>query len=366
MKKLTLGNYPTPIQGVSHILGRPEVDPRLRGDGKKIWIKREDYSGIELSGNKTRKLEYALAEALSEGAGVVITAGALQSNHCRATVAACRHLGLKPHLMLFGEAHKSSGGNLFLDQLMGAEITYVDPKDYPTYLDKMQSLAQAYAKQGEKAYCIPIGASNGIGNLGFVDAYREILNWQAEQGEVLDAIVCPVGSGGTYAGLWLGHYLLGAQTAFADTKIVGISVGQSAAYFKARVLEILAQSVDLVPDYQLLAGGSHAHFDGRAMLDAAARTITIVDGFQGEGYAVPYAACEGRIQWFARASGIVLDSVYTGKAFHGLMALWAQDDARPCINGTISELSLGKSVLFVHTGGLFGCFGQLNRGGESV
>ncbi len=345
IKKLTLGNYPTPIFDISHVVA-------TQSPSKKLWIKREDYSGIELSGNKTRKLQYALAEAKAMGADVVITAGAIQSNHCRATVAACRSIGIKPHIMLFGEAGKAEGGNLLIDTLLGSEITYVNPQEYANYLSIMEGIAFDYKQMGLKAYLIPIGASNGIGNFGYVDTYSEILQWCEQACEQLDAIVCGVGSGGTYAGLWLGQYLLKGEAAFKDTKIVGISVSADAQTFKAKVLAILEETLA----YRDLLLALNPDFSAEQMFKVANETITIVDGYQGEGYAIPYEACDRRIKWFAAQTGIVLDSVYTGKAFHGMMCT-LESELPKAIH------QLGNSVLFIHTGGLFGMFGQKSRGG---
>lgn len=338
LSRLSLGNYPTPVVELTTAVG---LKPPQR-----LWIKRDDFSGMELSGNKTRKLEYALAEAKAQGASVIITAGAIQSNHCRQTAVACRYLGLKPHLVLFGEEGKGQGGNFLIDQSLEAEITYVHPSDYPRYLDLMADLKMAYEAKGETAYTIPIGASNGIGNFGYVEGYREILQWQEGTGTPLDAIVVAVGSGGTYAGLRLGHYLYGrspgAIKVGADkTRLVGISISSPAADFKARVLAILKES----SHYHEALKALNPEFDPAHMLATAEKEVEIVDGFQGAGYAIADSQAVERSQWLAKETGIILDPVYTGKAFHGLMTL-------------LDQGALGSQVLFVHTGGLFGFFGH--------
>lgn len=338
--RLQLGNYPTPVFELSNMLKLNEMQKSDEAH-QRLWIKRDDYSGLELSGNKTRKLEFALAEAQMQGATVVITAGAIQSNHCRQTATACRWLGLKPHLLLFGESGKGKGGNFLIDETLGAEITYVHPKDYPNYLEMMEHLKEQYQAQGIKAYCIPIGASYGIGNFGYIEGYREILEWQLSVGVALDSIVVAVGSGGTYAGLWLGHYLYSQQTEQAATRIVGISISSPSSVFKDKILAILTETAQ----YQEALRAILPDFNAEAMLKEAKTGIEIIDGFQGAGYAIPDPAAVERSQWLAENTGIILDSVYTGKAFNGLMHLLQTDQ-------------LGKDVLFVHTGGLFGFFGH--------
>ncbi len=166
LDRLTLANLPTPIQRLDRISSEL---------GKSIWIKRDDLTGTETSGNKIRKLEYTLARALKEGADVVITAGGIQSNHARATAAAAARLGLKVHLVLDISKEPSLEGNYLLDKILGAEISLLNEKEEGKNLDeKMQEVADIYRQQGKRPYIIPVGASDGIGNFGYVRCVGEI------------------------------------------------------------------------------------------------------------------------------------------------------------------------------------------------
>lgn len=344
MRRIRLGNYPTPTVKLERL--SKQMD-------RTIYIKRDDYSGIELSGNKTRKLEYALGEAMDEACTVIITAGAIQSNHARATAAACRKLGLDCHLVLFGTAPDQQmtgelryGGNHFLDGVLGATITYLDPSKYSTYLETLASIKNDYAEKGQKAYIVPIGASNAVGTLGYVDCFEEILRGEFDAvlkaGSILagekrfDTIVCAVGSGGTFAGLWLGNYLNVERR-----KILGIAIGADAAHYKQVVLGILENMVVYTDHFQDI----EETYDHDEMMAAARKDLWIIDGYQGQGYAIPYDDCLARIKHVAHLEGVVLDPVYTGKAMHGLLTEIES-----------GRLENSKCILFVHTGGVFGSF----------
>ena len=294
--------------------------------GKNIFIKRDDLTGIELSGNKVRKLEYALGEAMHLDADVIITCGAIQSNHARATAVAARKLGLKIHLVLRGEEPEHISGNLLLNRILGAEITFLSAEAFSNHQAVMDSIKADYAKVGLRAYIIPIGASNGIGNFGYYNAYQEILHQEVEMNTTFDAIVCTVGSGGTYSGLFLGNHFNAYRK-----KLVGYSVGGSSASFIEQSKKILSDSNEIL---------SHLSEGG---LETFADAHTIIDDYQGSGYAQTSIEDIAFIKYVAEQEGLILDPVYTGKAFKGMMTQIKEGLYDDCTN-----------ILFIHTGGIFG------------
>lgn len=321
MKKLQLAQLPTPIDRIK----TPPTEAAL-------WIKRDDQTGLELSGNKVRKLEYALQEALEQKADTVITCGGIQSNHARATAAACARLGLRCILLLQDDGQRKPSGNYFLDTLLGAETVFLSESQYQNELDEiLQNIADVQNAQGHTAYTLPIGASNGIGTFGYYAAFAEILAQEKEAGVVFDTIVCAVGSGGTYAGL-----LFGAISAGSNKKIVGIPIAKDAAYFTDRVLCLSHDFSAYLPQ----------------KLTCPPEQIRLIDGWTGPGYAKNTEEDFAFIRTFARNEGIVLDPVYTGKAMRGLYESLQQ--GHPHVAGA-------KNILFIHTGGAFGLFGKEER-----
>lgn len=308
------------IHGVTPIMKLEKLSRRL---GKNIYIKRDDLTGMEMSGNKIRKLEYSLAEAMAQKAEMVITCGALQSNHARATVAACKRLGLGVHLVLRGDEPEKKEGNLLLDTIFGAEISYLPAEAFADHENYMEALKRTYAKKGLHAYIIPIGASNGVGNLGYLDAYNEIEKQSHHMNIHFDRIVCAVGSGGTYSGLYLG-----SQLSQSMIPITGYSVGGTSEHFKSKCKAIISETVD---DYL---------HDTTAIDNAF---IDIVDKHQGAGYAITNTEQIAFIKEVAAIEGIIFDPVYTGKALFGL--------CKDIENGKYQQ---DQSVLFIHTGGIFG------------
>ena len=294
--------------------------------GKAIYIKRDDMTGIELSGNKVRKLEYALKEAMDLGATMIITCGAVQSNHARATVVACRKLGLDVHLVLRGSRPDVMTGNFLIDQIMGAKLTFVAAAEFANHLDIMQSLRREYESQGIKAYVIPVGASNGIGNFGYYNAYQEMITQESEMGVEFDAIACTVGSGGTYSGLCLGNMF-----SPKPKKVLGYSVGGKSEYFIRQSDLIIEESLQILKKLgnNIDTGNTYKHL--------------INDAYQGEGYGMTNQEQIDFIKWVANMEGILLDPVYTGKCFYGLI-----EDVKA---GKLNDV---ESILFIHTGGVFG------------
>ncbi len=314
--KLNLANLPTPVYRLERISEEWGVD---------LWIKRDDYTGAETSGNKIRKLEYTIAKALSEKAEVVITCGGIQSNHCRATAAVAAKVGIKSHLVLRIDEEPPVEGNYLLDKILGAEITFISRKDYSNRRGEiMAEIAKEYEAKGIKAYVIPEGASDGTGNFGYIEAVQEIVAQEKELGVNFDAIVCAVGSGGTYSGLFLG-----AKIYAPDKKVYGFNVCDDEEYF-LNVCESIASDT-------VKALGSD--------IEVKREEMNIIDGYKGLGYAISKDEELLFITELARKEGVILDPVYTGKAFYGLY--------HELKKGRFSE---HKHILFVHTGGLFGVF----------
>ncbi len=303
MKKISLANLPTEIIKLEKLSSKYN---------KNIYLKRDDFTGAEVSGNKIRKLEYSIADALNNNCDTIITVGAIQSNHCRATAAVCARLGLECHLLLKGET-KDIEGNLFLDYILGANIHYINSDSFD---NEIESLSIALKNQGKKPYLIPMGASYPIGTYGYINSFDEIMEQEKEMKIEFDLISVAVGSGGTYGGLWYGNYLHNK-----NKKILGFSVSQTKEYFKDTIIDILKQI-----DKEITS------FD----------SIEINDSYIGEGYAI---ATKDELNFYyeiGKLEGVVFDPCYTGKAFRGL----------------INEIELGnikeENILFIHTGGLMG------------
>lgn len=303
--KLNIANLNTPIQKLE------QLSETL---GKNIYIKRDDYTGSEISGNKVRKLEYTIQYVLDYGYDTVITTGAITSNHARATAALCAKYNVACHLVLRGDMAEYEG-NLFLDAMLGAHIHIIEPTS--SREDAMDKLYKTLEGQGKTPFLIPVGASDWIGTHGYVNAYNEIMKQQDEMKIHFDSINVAVGSGGTYAGLWYG-YMINSAT----TQIIGYAVDQSANAFKNKVIAIIQNLDETIQSYD---------------------TININDAYIGLGYGKATDEELAFYIYIAQKEGIILDPTYTGKAFKGLVheiKSGAYDDQ--------------ENILFVHTGGLQG------------
>lgn len=316
---LKFANLPTKIEKLNRL-------SKELGD-VEIYIKRDDQTGTEISGNKIRKLEFAVKEALEQKCDYLITCGGIQSNHARATAAIAARLGLKSYLVLRGTREDDIEGNYFLDKILGADIKFIAPEDYrERRTDIMLELADELNRKGHKAYVIPEGASNGIGTFGYYRAMEEILKQEVDLGFKFDAIVTAVGSGGTYAGLFY------ANLAYKNSaKIIGFNVCDDSIYFKERIKNILEDSFKYTGE----------------RIEFSKDDINIMDGYVGKGYAISSPEEIRFIHRFAKLEGIILDPVYTGKAMLGL----------------VGEIEKGKlkhyrKILFIHTGGIFGVFSK--------
>ncbi len=310
--RLSLGFLPTPIEKLERI------SEQL---GISLSIKRDDFTGFGGGGNKVRKLEYLMADAVSQGVKVLITTGGHQSNHARMTAAAARKYGMKPILVLRGNRPELYQGNLLLDHLFGAEIDFLDPDAYFTEINpRMDHHAAEAAARGEKAYIIPLGGASALGAMGYVNAVKELAEQYSAAGtQVPDYIVAPVGSGGTLAGLHIGCALY-----LPKTEVIGIAVTGSAVPFSERIAVMANAGADLLD------------FNKRW----TAEDIRIENDYIGPGYSIPSADGNAAIKFAGNQEGVLLDPVYTGKAFAGIMG---------CVEkGSIAR---GSSVLFIHCGG---------------
>jgi len=316
-ESMRLANLPTKIEKLDRLSAE-------LGD-VEIYIKRDDQTGTEFSGNKIRKLEFVIKEALDQGCDYLITCGGVQSNHARATAAIAARLGLRSYLVLRGTGEENIDSNYFLDKVLGASIKFITPEVYKERrIEIMIELAEELSKKGHKACVIPEGASNGIGTFGYYKALEEILKQEKELGIKFDAIVTAIGSGGTYAGLFYANEV-NKNTA----NIYGVNVCDDAEYFKNRISNILKESFTYT--------GEEIEF--------SKDDINIIDGYVGAGYAMSRPEEIEFIHKIAKLEGVILDPVYTGKAMYGLV--------EEIKKGTLKEYN---KILFIHTGGLFGLF----------
>ena len=317
--RLQLARLPTPFEPLDRLSA-------LVG-GARIWVKRDDLSDCAVSGNKIRKLEFTIARALQEGADTLLTCGGLQSNHCRATALLGARLGLRVELVLRGEPEGTPDGNLFLDRLAGATVHCYPARQYQ---HEHEALLAAHAsrlrEQGRQPFVIPTGASDAIGVWGYVAACAELAENFAQAGIAPRVVVCATGSGGTQAGLTAGLRLHGLPA-----EAWGIAVCDDAAWFRNKV------HADLAAWRQRYG----------VALDTPALAVNVLDGYIGAGYALAGREVFETIGLAARSEGLILDPVYTGKAFHGML-----DQMR---HGRFRD---EKDIVFVHTGGLFGLFAQ--------
>ncbi|MEO9079905.1 MAG: D-cysteine desulfhydrase [Rhodanobacter sp.] len=301
-----------------------EFLPRLTEllDGPRIYIKRDDLLGLTSGGNKTRKLEFVVADALAQKADTLITVGAVQSNHCRLTLAAAVKEGLKCRLILEERVPDSynvnASGNNLLYKLLGADKITVVPGG--TDLQQaMQREADEVAANGGKPYMVPGGASNPLGSLGYVSCAQEILTQLFDMSLHIDHVVCASGSGGTHAGLVAGFY--GNQSGIPVT---GISVRGKAAPQAEKILGLANATAKL-------AG---------AITEIPAEAVRVRDEFVGAGYSLPTPEMTAAFQMFAQTEGLLLDPVYTGKTAAGLIGLIRE-----------GAFKRDSNVLFIHTGG---------------
>jgi D-cysteine desulfhydrase family pyridoxal phosphate-dependent enzyme len=302
--RLHFAHLPTPVESM----------PRLSGalGGPLLLVKRDDQTGLALGGNKTRKLEFLLAEAQANGARTLVTAGAVQSNHCRQTAAAAARFGLECILVLAGERPPEASGNLLLDQLLGVEIVWTSRSEREATLK--DTFQQAW-NAGRRPYLVPYGGSSTTGAAAYAFAMQELL----EQGARPDWIVFPSSSGGTQSGLVLGARLFGY-----NGKVLGISVDEPAPVLKERVANLASATADFLGENIVFSPDE----------------VMVNDSYLGGGYGVIGDGERQAIHLFARQEGLLLDPVYTGRAAAGLLDLIRK-----------GYFPAGETVLFWHTGG---------------
>ncbi len=331
--KLSLAQTPTPLQPLDRISEQLRQHVTSSAHVPRIWIKRDDLTGSVLSGNKVRKLEFVIAQALKENCDTLITCGGVQSNHCRATALVGAQLGLDVCLILRNETNEiidtntAMDGNLLLDHLAGADVFQNRKSDYQKNLVKLfEKHQQRLMSEGKKPFIIPTGASDEIGVWGYVSAAEELKkDFEARQINPANIIVAS-GSGGTQAGLTVGTALFGI-----DAQVLGMAVCDSEQYFIDKV------------------GSDLSEWQSRYQIDIDLQKITVAvnDQYIGPGYGKATGEIFETIKWLARTEGIVLDPVYTGKAFHGMIEEIKKD-----------AFSGQSDIVFVHTGGVFGVFPQ--------
>ena len=307
----SLGFFPTPLVPL------PRLTERL--SGPRIFMKRDDQTGLGLGGNKVRKLEFLVGEALAQGCDTLITGGAAQSNHCRQTAAAAAACGLACHLALGGEAPSVPEGNLLLDQLFGAVIHWTGELRKG---EKIPAIAESLRSAGAKPYVVPYGGSNTTGAAGFVEAVRELAEQLAHLGESVTHIVFASSSGGTQAGLTVGKSLFGL-----DCKLIGIDIDKG-----------VAGNIPFAEHVVQLANATAERL--RVPPRFSASGLTIRNDYLGDGYGVVGELERRAIRTVAQTEGILLDPVYTGRAMGAIDMIEHR------------ELSREQTVLFWHTGGI--------------
>lgn len=310
--RLNFAHLPTPVEEL------PRLSEHL--GGPRLLIKRDDQTGLAFGGNKTRKLEFLVAEAQAQGAQMLISAGAIQSNHCRQTAAAAARFGFECTLVLTGEMPARPSANLLLDEMFGVEIVNVaDRADRDRVL---QGTFETAAQAGKKPYLVPYGGSSPVGALGYAYAVEEIVN----QGVDAEWIVFGTSSGGTHAGLTLGIRVFGYEG-----KVLGISIDESEEWLKTHVSALASDASKLLGE----------------RIDFTSDDVMATDAYCQAGYGVLTDAERESVKLFARYEGLLLDPVYTGRAAAGLIDLIRK-----------GFFKKDETVLFWHTGGTPALFAE--------
>jgi D-cysteine desulfhydrase family pyridoxal phosphate-dependent enzyme len=310
--KYPLGFFPTPIEKLERLSER--FAPT------QFWIKRDDQSGLATGGNKVRKLEFLIREALNQQCDTIITAGAQQSNHCRQTAAACAKAGLQCHLLLGGNRPDAYNGNLLLSHMLGAIIHFTGDKRKGEDIDQLYQRLEAENRQ---PYVIPYGGSNKIGAIGFASAILELQKQLEELDVQPDYIFFASSSGGTHAGMMLGQLLTGLKA-----EIVGINIDKNETY-EVPLEEEIARLVQ----------------EGKKLLEIRPNInsgpIRLLRKYDAPGYGVVTEQEREAIHLLAHLEGILLDPVYTARAFYGMI-----DQVRT------KQIDPSSQILFWHTGGI--------------
>ena len=318
--RVRLGHFPTPLEPMDNLT-------RVLG-GPRLWIKRDDCTGLSTGGNKTRKLEFLMAEAQERKADVVITQGATQSNHARQTAAAAVRLGMRCHILLEDrtgstDPNYTGNGNVLLDYLHGATVEHRPGGS--NMQAEMETVAARLANEGRRPYVIPGGGSTPLGALGYVNAALELVNQSAERGLHIDHLVHATGSAGTQAGL-----VVGLQALNSSTRLLGIGVRAPREKQESMVYDLSCRTWDFLG------------LRGELPREAVAANCDYVGG----GYGVPTPGMVEAVTLLAQTEGLLLDPVYSGKGMAGLIDMIRKGRFRKEDN-----------VVFLHTGGSVALFG---------
>jgi len=312
--RIELALAPTPIMKLERLSRRMGVE---------LYMKRDDLTGLLESGNKIRKLEFLVGDALAQGADTLITVGTLQSNCCRAVSAVAARLGLKAVVAVKGDRPAAYDGNLLLNRMLGAEVRYLTDDEFKRYPVTLEAIAEEIRRRGGKPYVIPESGSNEVGALGYLECAVELAEQISHGAPRFDTIAVTAFSGGSQAGL-----LMGKQLAGLPSEVVGVPIAFPADHVRSYVTETIGKAVRRF---------------GFA-LDVP-KTIHLLDGYQGSGRAGVEDAELSLLISLAREEGIMLDPVYTAEAFGGLLDTPQRDPK-----------ALGQRVCFIHTGGIFSLF----------
>ena len=310
--RVRLGILPTPLQKLENL---------SRELGKNIYMKRDDMTGVALGGNKVRKLEFLLADALAKGADTVMTTGQAQSNHAMLTAACANKLGMQALLMLKKRGVTDRKGNQILNQILGAQVEFYDTDRYTDIYEEMARRKTELAKAGHIAYEIPVGGSTALGALGYVECFRETMEQCESLGVKPDRMVSVVGSGGTYAGLCAGADLFAPQVKVTGMAVDNDPFEQISAQLKLEIGGLLELDRPLGPE------NIEIHYNC------------------GAGYGIPGPEDGEAVRYLARLEGILLDPVYTGKAFSLFLRMLRE-----------GAFDGDKTIIFLHSGGAGGLF----------
>ncbi len=305
-KKISIANLPTPLQ-------------KLQFDGCSFTIKRDDFTGLEMTGNKVRKLEYLIRDAKNRKADWIFTCGGDQSNHARATAFAAAAAGIKCKLFLWGADKKNADGNLFLDKMLGVEIQFLSKDEYK---DVNQIMAEQAEKSNRNVYVIPSGGSSPVGIWGYINFFDE-LNKQTDL-KKFKGILSACGSGGSAAGL-----MLGSAIHNLSWKIYAVNVLESKSEVEKEIFRLVDKCRSI---YKIDA-------------EIDKNNLVVLDGYSEEGYKQILPEKIKLIKKFVQTHGILFDPVYTGKAFYAYNQIFLQNKKK-------------SDVLFLHTGGIFGSFNK--------
>ena len=322
--RVSLAHLPTPLEHLPRL-------SKLLG-GPQIWVKRDDCTGLASGGNKTRKLEFSLAAALTAGADTIVTVGALQSNHVRQTAAAACKLGLACEVLLEHRVREPSepyanSGNVLLDRIFGANLReYPGGTDFTAAMDEVAAEIRAV---GGRPYLVPVGASNPVGALGYVNCAIELLQQADESGFSIDQLITATGSAGTQAGL-----IVGLRAMQSDMPLLGIGVNIPQAAQEEKVYALAMAT---------------AEFIGRPGIVAREDIVANCD-YVGSGYGVPTEAMNEAVLLLARTEGLLLDPVYSGKAMAGMIDLIRKGD-----------FGAASNIVFLHTGGSAALFAYVDQ-----